>query len=115
MELWENYSETLKRELSEELWDNFEYEVLEKSNWRIVYDWPEELQKRKWFLGQVRTSFWVIALNNNIKIQEEELRVYKWVSDIKEALLSSWFPIDEYEKFESDWNIIQNKYKILFE
>lgn len=116
MEDWETFEETLAREIKEELWEDFEFKILEKSNWRFVYDWPEEIQKERWFLWQVRTNYWVLALNEKINIPKKELKSYKLIKDtnMKDTLIWTWFPNEEYLKFEKEWKEIQDKYKSLF-
>ncbi len=116
MEAGESHKATLMREIREELWENFSYQILEKSNWRIVYEWPVEVQQKKWHLGTVRTSFWVFANNMEINLCSEELDNYCWIPEdrLYDTMIWSDFPEEEYQKFELEWTIIQQKYKHLF-
>lgn len=101
---WEDYEETLKREIFEELWENFKYEVIKKSSWFFFYDWEKELQERKWFRWQLRQNFWVKYISGNIILPLEELSDYKWVTkeNIIEELRKSNFPESEIIKFKED-------------
>lgn len=38
MKKWETELETLKREIKEELWKGFVYEIIWKSSWYFIYD-----------------------------------------------------------------------------
>lgn len=100
----EDYEETLKREIFEELWENFKYEVIKKSSWFFFYDWEKELQERKWFRWQLRQNFWVKYISGNIILPLEELSDYKWVTkeNIIEELRKSNFPESEIIKFKED-------------
>lgn len=101
---WEDYEDTLKREIFEELWNDFKYEIIWKSSWYFFYDWSKELQERKWFRWQLRQNFWVKYISGNIILPLEELSDYKWVTkeNIIEELRKSNFPESEIIKFKED-------------
>lgn len=101
---WEDYEDTLKREIFEELWNDFKYEIIWKSSWYFFYDWFKELQERKWFRWQLRQNFWVKYISGNIVLPLEELSDYKWVTkeNIIEELRKSNFPDSEIIKFKKD-------------
>jgi hypothetical protein len=55
----ETWEETIKREIKEELWNDFKVEIIQKSSWYFMYEWPLKLQETKWFKGQIRQNYWV--------------------------------------------------------
>ena len=62
----EEHLDTLKREIQEELGPGIQFQVLERSDVTIVYDWPQELQVQKGFRGQAPVSFWLkVSLSNS--------------------------------------------------
>ena len=97
MHMGETELDTLKREISEELGSDFKFEIIRRSSWNVIYEWPLEKQIEKGFRGQARVSYWLMYRGGNIKIDRKELRTYKWV------------PINNYEGFlkESGWTIDQ--------
>jgi non-canonical (house-cleaning) NTP pyrophosphatase/8-oxo-dGTP pyrophosphatase MutT (NUDIX family) len=93
----ESPEEALLRELKEELGtDNFK--ILEKSKIKDKYNFPDfvivrELKKGNKYKGQIQTQFIVqfMGNENDIKIQKEEIRKYKWV-DYKDLETHLTFP-----------------------
>ncbi|MBB1565175.1 NUDIX hydrolase [Candidatus Gracilibacteria bacterium] len=75
----EDYKDTIKRELKEELGKEFKYEIIGKSDWFFFYDWDRELQERKGFRGQMRQNFWIKYISGKIILDKNELSSYKWV------------------------------------
>lgn len=95
----------LNRELKEELGPEFTYKIIEQSYWYLVYDWSKELQNKKGFLGQARTSFWVKYKGGEIKLNPKELRSSRWFSEIElgSVLLDSGFPKILVENLLNEW------------
>lgn len=94
--------EALIREIKEELGDEIDFEILQKCEWSLVYDWPEKLQIEKGFREQARVNYWTLYNGGEICINKNELRCYNWFSEseIGEFLKSSGFPEYEIENFE---------------
>lgn len=87
--------EAIQRELEEELGTN-KFELIEQSLITDRYDFPDELIQRILLEGknlrgqeQVQFIFRFTGTDSDIKIQEEEVRRYKWVpyQDLKTHLL----------------------------
>ncbi len=112
MLIWENENQTLTREIQEELWKDFKYEIIWKSEWNIIYEWPEEYKKNKWFRWQARISYWIKYLWGSIRLQENELQAYKWVNikNLKKFMLKSYYSLFQYEIFKKDYLRIKNKF-----
>jgi 8-oxo-dGTP pyrophosphatase MutT (NUDIX family) len=106
----ETKEQTLQREILEELGANFQYKIMEQSHWYIVYDWPKELQERKGFIGQARTSFWVKYLGGGIKLDNDELKSYQWINeeDLESVLLKSGFPKILVQNLVNEWLLNRN-------
>lgn len=82
----ETPEEALIRELQEELGTD-KFEIVEKSKIKNKYDFPDfvvvqQLKKGNKYKGQEQAQFIVSFLGEDeeIKIQEEEIRAYKWVN-----------------------------------
>lgn len=82
----ETPEEALIRELQEELGTD-KFEIVEKSKIKNKYDFPDfvvvqQLKKGNKYKGQEQAQFIVRFLGEDeeIKIQEEEIRAYKWVN-----------------------------------
>jgi putative (di)nucleoside polyphosphate hydrolase len=74
MDKGETEIETLKREIKEELGDDFTYEILKRSELFIVYEWPEHLKKGSGFRGQARVSYFVFFKSGKFKMNKGELK-----------------------------------------
>lgn len=111
MKKWETELETLKREIKEELWKGFVYEIIWKSSWYFIYDWWKEFQEKKWFRWQARQNYWVKCVSWEINLQREELSDYKWVSkeNIVAELKNSNFSEIEINRFLTDFENIFKK------
>ena len=109
--------QTLHREIGEELGNDFEYEVIEKSNWNVIYEWPKELQDKLGYYGQARTSYWVRYKTGDITLAPRELRAYYWVEEdqLNDWLKASHFPEFYIKSLLLEWNLIKEKYSDLFE
>jgi 8-oxo-dGTP pyrophosphatase MutT (NUDIX family) len=109
MNKWENEIETLNREIKEELWVNIKYKVLKKSSWYFVYDWPLELQIRKWYRWQIRQNYWLLYNEGNVNLDTRELSEYKWVSEnnIQAELIKWGYPEIEVKRFIDDYKNIK--------
>lgn len=109
--------ETLKREILEELGNEFISEIVKRSDWAIVYDWPKELQIRKGFKGQARVNYWVLYKEGEPKIKEDEIRSYMWVNekDVRKILIQSGFPKFHCDMFELDWEYFKKENQSFFE
>lgn len=102
----ETKEQALKRELKEELGTD-KFEILEESKVKNQYDWPDfvvakRLRKEgKTYKGQIMNQFIAkfTGKDSNIKLQEEEIRKYKWVKheDMQEHLI---FPY-QWENFKA--------------
>lgn len=105
----ENKIQTLKREILEELGKDFQYQIIGQSHWYLVYDWPLDLQKRKGYIGQARTSFWVKYADGDIEINEGELRSYEWIMEeqLEKRLLISGFPQTLVSNLINEWNLFK--------
>jgi putative (di)nucleoside polyphosphate hydrolase len=115
MQLGESEKETLVRELKEELGNDLKYKILEKSNWCIVYDWPDRLQKEKGFKGQARVNYWIFYKSGKITIEKNELREYLWASETNlREKLSRLFSDFNCNILENEWLHIKNKNADLF-
>ncbi|MBP8017072.1 NUDIX hydrolase, partial [Candidatus Gracilibacteria bacterium] len=112
MLIGENENQTLTREIQEELGKDFKYEIIGKSEWNIIYEWPEEYKKNKGFRGQARISYWIKYLGGSIRLQENELQAYKWVNikNLKKFMLKSYYSLFQYEIFKKDYLRIKNKF-----
>ncbi len=112
MNKWENEKDTLKREIKEELWEDFIFEIIKKSSWYFMYNWPLELQNKRWFRWQVRQNYWVLYKKWNIILDFQELSEYKWVEskNIEKELKKWGFPEFEIKRFLEDF---RNLSKIL--
>ncbi len=102
----ETPEEALKRELKEELGTD-KFEILEKSKIKNQYEWPSWLiakdivnKKPNIYRGQAMNQFIVrfTGSNSDIKIQEEEIRKYKWVE---------YNELEEHLSFEGQWENIK--------
>ena len=105
MEEGEEHVDTLRREITEELGVAVVYEVLQRSDVAIIYDWSKETQQRRGFRGPARISYWVLYKEGTITIQQTELSKYEWFSEEKivEVLLVSGFPKIIVENFMQEW------------
>lgn len=109
----ENAEETILRELKEELGSK-NFRILKMDKNIDKYNWPEEYilwrQEKfgKTFRGQERKRFLVEYLGNKkeIKIEEEEIRKYKWVK-IKELEKYLVFPgyFEKIKKVLEEWDL----------
>ena len=111
MNVWETETQTLKREIFEEIWDKINYKIIEKSSWYFVYNWPEKLQKERWYRWQIRQNYWVNYISWEVILNPDELIEYKWVSEnnITDYLKACWFPDIEINRFLDDFN----KFKLI--
>lgn len=111
MHTGESELETLNREILEELGNNFKYEVLRKSGWNVIYEWPLEKQVKEGMRGQARVSYWIRFIDGSLKIDEEELRKFVWVpvEQVREFLKKSGWTPEMYEPLLSDWNLIKDE------
>ena len=81
MQEGEDELQTLDREISEELGIDIKYKVLFKSKLIVISTWSKEFRIQTGLLrGQVRQSYWVLFEEGNLKIPNEELEEYRWVS-----------------------------------
>jgi 8-oxo-dGTP pyrophosphatase MutT (NUDIX family) len=112
----EEQTETLERELREELGMDFEYQIIEKSDWGIVYDWPPEIQKKKGFRGQARVNYWVYYTGGKIVLKPDEVRAYKWVPETKlhQTMLDSGFPETHCQHLAMIWQDFKKAHLELF-
>lgn len=117
MKKGETAIQTLNRELAEELGENFKYEIIERSDWGIVYDWSEDLQKRKGFMGQARVNYWVIYRDGEINLRPEEIRAYKWIPADKliKTMRESGFPELHCMNMQFIWDNFQKDHSDLFD
>ena len=107
--------QTLQREIGEELGNDFEYEVIEKSNWNVIYEWPKELQDKLGYYGQARTSYWVRYKAGDIKLDSTELRKSYWVDEYDLAgCLLGLFSEGYIKSLSLEWEIIKNNHSELF-
>ncbi|MEI6249023.1 MAG: NUDIX domain-containing protein [bacterium] len=108
--------QTLNREIGEELGNDFEYEVIKKSNWNVIYEWPKELQDRLGYCGQARTSYWVRYKTGDITLAPGELRAYYWVEEheLYDCLKASNFNEFYIKSLLLEWDILNNNYSELF-
>lgn len=94
----ETADETIIRELKEELGSN-KFKIIKCSQNIDKYNWPKEIiEKRflehgKTYKGQIRKQYLVefFGEDEEIKIQEEEIRKYEWV-EIKDLEKYLVFP-----------------------
>lgn len=100
----ETAEQTLLRELEEELGTN-KFKILEKSTIKNQYEYPDfvierDMKKGKNFRGQQVEQFIItfIGTDKDLKIEEREIRKYKWVS--KEEL-------ESHMNFEGQWENIK--------
>ncbi|MBS3134104.1 NUDIX domain-containing protein [Candidatus Woesearchaeota archaeon] len=106
----ETKEKTLFRELKEELGTR-NFEIVFKSKYKSVYNWPDEIIKRRHsrFKGQSQTIFFVKFLGkfSDIEIDEGELKDHKWVREdqLRHYLI---FP-NQYKRF---WRIIDEYNKL---
>jgi 8-oxo-dGTP pyrophosphatase MutT (NUDIX family) len=105
MHMGESETDTLKREITEELGSDIEYTVLRRSSWYVIYEWPAEKQAREGMRGAARVSFWILFTEGEIKPLAEELRAIKWVADseFKDTLIQSGWTVDQYSPLIEDW------------
>ena len=107
----EKKEEALKREIQEELGSEFRYKIIEQSHWYLVYDWDKDLQEKKGYIGQARTSFWTKYISGNIGLNSNELKTHKWIEekDLKQELLKSGFPNTVVTNLLNEWNEKKDK------
>jgi len=112
--MWQGEKEedTLIREMTEEIGNKFEYKILRRSVWNIIYEWPEELQKQKGFRGQARISYWVKFTSGEINLEKDKVLRYRWVSEdeIADVLKKSNTSQGEVKLFLDDWKLLQQEY-----
>ncbi len=89
----EEIEEAARRELTEELGTN-KFLLLKKSSHVYFYKFPDG-KKREGYQGQKQMYFWTrfTGTNEDIKLDQEELAEYAWVSEEK---LSAYFENDNY-------------------
>ncbi len=116
MDLGENEIETLKREIKEELGKNFKYDILQKSEVYIIYEWPEMLKRQSGLRGQARISFWVFYKSGDIRLAKRELRMAKWVheSELLNELKKGHFRDAILENLWKEWTKIKKELPALF-
>lgn len=104
MHLGENEEDTIKREVSEELGPDFKYNILRRSSWNIIYEWPLEKQIEKGFRGQARVSYWLMYVGGDIKLDTEEIRNFKWIptQDLEQFLVKGGWSSDQYSPLIDD-------------
>jgi 8-oxo-dGTP pyrophosphatase MutT (NUDIX family) len=114
--LGETELQTLDREISEELGKSFEYQVITKSNWNVIYEWPKDLQDKKGYYGQARTSYWVKYSSGDIALEPTELKKYYWVSEaqVYDYLTAGLFPEFYIKSLLLEWEMIKKEYPHLF-
>lgn len=98
MHLGESEEDTLRREINEEVGENFEYEIIERSSWNVIYEWPKERQEEIGMRGQARISYWVRQTGGEVNIDEEEIRAFTWVpaNELKDFLIKSGWQEYQY-------------------
>lgn len=75
----EDEQDTLEREIGEELGNEFKFEIIKRSIWNVVYEWPKEKQIERGMRGQARVSYWLMHKGGDINLNTDELRAVKWV------------------------------------
>lgn len=104
----ETEEKALFRELKEELGTR-NFEIIFKSKYKRVYNWPDEVIKRSYsrFKGPNQTIFFVKFLGkfSDITIDRNEIKNYKWVN---EGELKNYFIFFEQNKF---YNKVIDEYK----
>lgn len=116
MDPGENEIETLKREIKEELGKKIDFDIIQKSEVYIIYEWPEHLKKNSGFRGQARISFWVFYRSGELKLAKRELRLAEWVPESKlfETLQKGHFRDFILEAMWKEWESIKRNYPKLF-
>lgn len=92
----ESLEQAILRELEEEL-NSTSFRILEKCNLEYKYDWPEEIQEKKGFIGP-SLNFFVLRCTDekSLKPDEEELDGIKWVE--LNTLSSLFSSLPEFQK-----------------
>jgi putative (di)nucleoside polyphosphate hydrolase len=111
MHMGETELDTLNREITEELGADFKFDIIRRSSWNVIYEWPIEKQIEKGFRGQARVSYWLMYNGGEINIDTEELRAYKWVSikNYENFLKDSGWTVDQYAPLVDDLNRIKQE------
>ena len=106
----ESETQALIREISEEIGQNIEYEILRKSVIRLIYDWPDELVKKHGYKGQDRKNYWVRFKRGEINLDKKELSKYIWLNEEKmlESLRKDRFSEFDIENLLKEWDLIKN-------
>lgn len=116
MEAGETEEDTLRREIAEELGNKVKFDIIERSNWNIIYDWPPKKQKEKGFKGQARVSYWVLFKSGDFRLSARELRKAEWFheSELDKILKQSRFPEFYRKTLLIEWSVIKKKHPKLF-
>ncbi len=116
MDIGENEIETLNREIKEELGKNIDFEIIQRSDVFIIYEWPEDLKKNSGYRGQARVSYWIFYKGGNIKLAKKELKKANWVAEenVKEMLKKGHFPDLILENIWKEWLQIKKQKAHLF-
>lgn len=112
MHIGESNEETLEREIQEEIGEDVHYEILERSNWVLVYEWDKERQERKGYRGQTRVNYWVRYIDGEIKADPLEFTNIQWIAenDLKGVMEKGGFSAFEIQTFLLDWERIREQY-----
>lgn len=79
VEQGESHDQAILREMSEEL-SSKSFDVLKKADIKYKYDWPENVQETKGFVGPELTFFILRCTDvESLSPDEEELDAIKWV------------------------------------